>query len=313
MGKILLSEYNITNPNLDNNHKVAFLSDIHNDYNKLEQIIEILKNLKISIVLLTGDLKDDMDNDYSDNKIKELLEELSKTSSIFFSFGNHDLPHFNDEPIEVREEIESKNNEYWNSLRSIDNIHIPEVPKDKATVSHISLTHDIDLSTLNIPVDYYWNSEPYEEYSDYVKSLNSIKNNTKKFNILLSHSPRNIIKDNLIDDYLVFIKKYNLILSGHMHGGLIPYNLRNESRKGLIGPYASFLPNDAYGIVEDNNTISLTTGGVTKIADSSELKTFKKLKLFNRFIDRVYPSELEILNIIPGENNKITKTKQLLM
>ena len=43
MGKVLLTEYNITNPLLKRFKRVASFADVHSDYKKLETIKDIIK------------------------------------------------------------------------------------------------------------------------------------------------------------------------------------------------------------------------------------------------------------------------------
>ena len=55
-------------------------------------------------------------------------------------------------------------------------------------------------------------------------------------------------------------KNIDLILCGHMHGGLVPKFMRHQDHGGgIVGPYASILPKHSYGVIEDENTISLTS------------------------------------------------------
>lgn len=312
MNKISINQYSINSPLLSNKQRMAFISDIHGDEMKLELIVDILKKLQVSIILLGGDLIDSNKDNNKNDKIKELLQELSKTVNIFVSIGNHDMVYFDKNLRAKNREVESRELEFWKSLNSINgtNLHISSLPIDNPTINKWTLNNDIDIFALNLPIEYYWRKELSIEFYNYLEIIKSISINAEKFNILLCHSPKNIIKDGKVSDYLDYLKKFNLILSGHMHGGLVPQCIRNQSfGRGFVGPYASILPSHAYGIVKTDNTISLTTGGVTKIASSSEIGFLTNNNLVAKLVDFVYLPELEILNLSPGEVTTLKKVR----
>lgn len=294
MDKVTINEYDITSPNVLEDEKIAFISDIHSDATKLEKVLEILYNLKIGVLLIGGDLIDSL-GDYRKNAIiKDLLEEFSKSAFIFISIGNHDIVSSS----------EVHDSSFWNNISSISNIYVPEFPKKGSTVSMWELDESIDISIINMPLRYYAKKEEYNDFDESIKILDKINTNINKYNILLCHSPNNIVKDGIIDKYLKEVKRFNLILSGHMHGGLIPQQFRKDKcAGGLIGPYETLFPKHAYGIVDDGNASVLISGGVTKIAD----RNCGRLK---PVIDKIYHPEIEVLNIKPGEKTKIKKMKK---
>ena len=174
------------------------------------------------------------------------------------------------------------------------------MPQENASIERFNLD-DIDISILNLPITYYWNGEKEEEFKKLIEELESIELNTKKYNILLCHSPKSIGKSLIIKDYLEYLRNFNLILSGHMHGGLVPNFLRKKTYGGgYVGPYKTLFPKYSYGIIKDETQAILTTGGITKIATNK--------KLIRRLSSLIFPPELEIINLRPGDN-KIEKTK----
>ena len=312
MDKATINQYNINSPLLSSSHRIAFISDIHSDKKKLELIIDILKELQVSIILLGGDTIDSNKNKYENDKIKEILQELSKTVNIFISIGNHDMIYFENNSCWKKHEVESRELEFWKDLNSINsrNLHISSLPINMPTITIWPLSNDIDIFALNLPIGYYLNREQNIDFYRYLEILKSVSIEAKKFNILLCHSPKNVINDGRVSDYLDFLKKFNLILSGHMHGGLVPQCIRNESfGGGFVGPYTSLFPSHAYGIVKTDNTISLTTGGVTKIAESSKPGFLTNHNPISELIDYVYPPELELLDLSPGEATTLKKVR----
>ena len=308
MGKVLLTEYNITNPLLKRFKRVASFADVHSDYKKLETIKDIIKELKVTTVLIQGDLIESvLGSEYSKDRIAEIIQEISKFASVIFQYGNHDTVYALGEPEEDRERLLAENYAYWSRLKDTENVFIPSIPEKGAVATRINLTDDIDVSTVSFPPDYYWFHEHEGEFEGLINILEDIKLDLHKYNILLAHSPKHIIKGNTIDERL---KKYNLILSGHMHAGMIPHGLRKSSRVGFLGPGKSIFPNNSYGIVEDDNTISITTGGVTKISASNVASPLNNTIGVKQLLDVVYPPELEIYNLNPGLDKTLIKVRQ---
>ena len=278
MDKFLVNEYNITNPKLNiQNEQIAFISDIHSDINKFRVILQKLNELKIHTLLIGGDLIDST-NDTKRNKIiKELLYELAKTMKIYIAYGNHDIFHYD----KKHSFIKSPHNKFFESLTS-DNIYVPQIPHNKATFNKWSCNDFIDIISFNLPFDYYWNNEDYNSFIATLDEIEKTNINNNKYNILLCHSPINIFEIFKDND---FLNQFDLILTGHMHSGLIPYFLRNQTYgSGLVGPNMMMLPKFAYGFINGNNNTLLTSGGVTKLGSN---------KIFNL----IYPSEIEILNL----------------
>ena len=128
--------------------------------------------------------------------------------------------------------------------------------------------------------------------------------NTNKFNILLAHSPKGLINNNLIRKDLDYIKDMNLILCGHMHAGLRPIFLRNKNgHSGLVGPYKTFFPKNAYGLYNNDNSSMIISGGITKLSDSSS----GIIRMFNN----LFSSEIELIHLKKGKNHNLNLTKRM--
>ena len=100
MSNIKININNINGENISHDKKIAYISDIHGEVDKLKRTIDILKELKITALLLGGDIIDST-KDYDRNaRIIELLQELSETAKIFIDIGNHDSFNFEEEDLE---------------------------------------------------------------------------------------------------------------------------------------------------------------------------------------------------------------------
>lgn len=315
MNKIITNQYIITNPSINSNKKIAYLSDVHSDITKLEETIKTIKELEIKILLLGGDLVDSTKDYKSKAKIKELLQELSKTMKIYIGMGNHEFLHYIKDVEGVLSEVKSNDIKYWNELSSMHNIYVSELPVEGSTVTKWYYDKDLDITALNFPIDFYLKNEKRKDFLKQLKVMDDSIINKKKYNILLCHTPRNLVRNGLICEDIECLQGFNLILSGHMHAGLVPKLLRsNNYGVGFVGPHASVLPEYAYGLVVNKRIATLTSGGITKVTKSASPnvsrvinKAFVKNKL-----NSVYSPEVEILNLTNGNRNTIKKLKKEL-
>lgn len=298
MKKYIVNNSTLTSKKISDEKNIVYISDIHSEVEKIQDIVELIKKMEISTLLLGGDTIDNTKDNDRNNRIKELLQEIAKTTKIIIGIGNHDMIYFDKNSTNRCFAVSETNIPFWQELKETDNIYVSEIPRENATISKLVVDDEIDVTSLNLPINHYWNGEPEEEFEDYIKMIEDLSINTEKFNILLCHSPKNIGKDTIIKEYYDILKKFNLILSGHMHSGLIPRWLRTKPYgKGLVGPYNTIFPEYAYGTKNFDDTTILTTGGVTKSAQSVGPEVITTNYLFRNLVNLVYPPEVELIKI----------------
>ena len=149
------------------------------------------------------------------------------------------------------------------------------------------------FTSIDLPYEYYKLKPGRKSTNFFIKEIDkNIHMNKRYYNILLCHSPIDVLKKDVLNNSKE-IRKTNLILSGHMHNGMVPKFLDHKGNIGFIGPNKIFLPKTARGIVTkyiDYHEINLIiSGGITKI--SSENSKF--LHKFNNCLN----SEIVIINI----------------
>ena len=305
MNNIIVNNNNINVENISTDKQIAYISDIHGEADKLEEIIGILKELKITALLIGGDLIDNTKDTARNERIKELLQELSETTKIFIGLGNHDMTYFDRNSTNRCHAVPSIDTKYWSDLNSINNIYVSTPSIEVPTITTWSLDKDIDITAFNLPTTHYINNEPEEEFKAFLKILEETKLNIEKYNILLCHSPKNIGKDSIIKEYAECLKKFNLILAGHMHGGLLPRMFRKTSYGGgIAGPNNTFLPEYAYGIKIFGNTKIVVSGGVVKMATSAAPEIITTNCIYRGIGDILYPPEIEMFYIESNENTE---------
>lgn len=272
--KIINKKYNIS-CNLDKN--IVLLSDIHyyskKDLLRLNKVLDNIKNIHPDYICISGDFIDNA-NVVNFDLFIEWLTKLSLVAPIMMVLGNHE--YYNEKGIY------KLNDKYIETLKTIKNIYFLD--------NNNKRIDNINFCGLTLPIEYY-EKEKQEDFKKYVKNIKSVKN---CYNILLCHSPINISKDEIIKNVSA-----DLVLCGHMHGGLVPRILRPLFKtKGLISPQKTLFPNNAYGNIKVQNKNIIITSGIKVLSESH----FKLLT--NVFSSEIVEIKLE------SKNLKKVKTKK---
>ena len=228
-----VSNYIVTSdslPNEFNNYKIVQISDFHNTKSKKihNSILKEIKNIKPNIIVITGDLVDANKTDI--NTAINFIKDIKDIAPIYYVTGNHEahIENF----TKLKDELVSNNVIILDSK--------VEVIKNNGDM--------INLVGLDDPS---FNSDPYREDETVIKDeLKMLTNDNSKFTILLSHRPE------LIDTYAT--ENFNLVLSGHAHGGQI----RIPFLGGLIAPNQGLLPKYTSGQIKKNQTTMIISRGI---------------------------------------------------
>lgn len=259
---------------------IIHLADIHFNTNikkkKLLKLAATIKNNQPDYVAITGDLIDDPSIINQPQKVQELIDflvELSSFSKVLISLGNHDM-------------LGLKDLDFFNSLANFSNIYL---------LHNISYQDEyIYFAGFTLPNNYYYN-ESLDENSQvllkhleaYPKLINNLPTDIPK--VLLIHSPIKLVNAKILDK----LYEYDLILSGHTHGGMNPdwFNNIFKGNRGLIAPNNKLFPKIARGkILKDIRNKKITiiiNSGITKLSKKSG-KIFSKLNfLYNMNINKI--------------------------
>lgn len=254
--KITNKIYNI-NGNI--NTKLVLISDIHY-YNKsnikvLNKILDLLRKINPNYICIPGDIIDNS-NILDEKYLIEWLRKLANISKVIISVGNHEYY------------IDKKNNKFganiklMNKIKKIENVYYLD---NKSIV-----IDNINFVGVTMPIEYYMTEgEKIESFNNNF-NFNLYKKN--KYNILLLHSP-----SNLLDKTVINKLKYDLILCGHTHGGIVPKVIRPILRnRGLINPQGNILSKNCYGFINKKPNI-LVTSGITTLSYENPFSIFNKL------------------------------------
>lgn len=251
---------------------IALISDIHfyEGYNKkiLNKLYNQLLKSKPNYICITGDILDSS-NECNLNDLYTWLKDISTISPTLVVLGNHDekYGHMGNWKHKV-------NKEYVNELKSIKNLYLLD--------DNNKTFDDINFYGFNLSYKYYEeNNELYSIFEEEVKDLNP-KFKKEQYNIILFHSPINIYK------YIKNNPKHpfndcDLILSGHMHNGCLPFcisrvfNKTFKTSRSIISPLRTLFPKYSQGRIYEIKD-GFVYQGVNKLSHSTLL--FHKLDIF---------------------------------
>lgn len=251
-------------------------SDIHfssnKDINKLEKLLKRIEKYKIDYICIPGDTLDVPNINY-DYLIK-FFTKLSKISTVLISLGNHDIR------IKITEYREYYYNEFWDKINKIDNLYLlNNNSKNFKDVYFYGFTQSFNYY-------YEYKNENPTIMKKEIKENGVCNNLPNKLNILLMHSPICLYDKEIKKE----LDKYDIILSGHMHNGVIPPIIDDlfDNNIGLVAPNKRVFPKYSRGIIKDKNLL-IISGGVTKLSRSTG-------KIFNLF-NILFPISIEYIEI----------------
>lgn len=229
-----LNTYSISSENLPdefNGFRIVHISDLHNaEFGEDNfKLISMIKEANPDVIVITGDVVDSRrtDIDISFNFIEEAL----KIAPCYYVSGNH----------------ESRIDEY-------------DILKEKMIKAGVEVlenqTSVITRSNSNIKIiginDPSFNSDYLmgDEKSVIVSQLKIVSQNEEDLTVLLSHRPE------FFELYASY--KFDLVLSGHAHGGqfVLPF------LGGLFAPGQGFFPKYDAGLFEKNGTNMIVSRGI---------------------------------------------------
>ena len=247
----------------DKNIKICLITDLHfsNDYDLsiLKKIEDNVYEHKPDFICLSGDIIDSANMIHSENinYLKEFIIRLSKISQIIITLGNHEITIKTTSRKNKKADIDEVI-DWFMELNKLENVYF---------LNNKNLVRG-DICFIGFNPDYEYYSK--EESKSFVKELDGkIKMNKKYYNILLCHSPINIFNPITLK-YSKEIKKSNLVLSGHMHNGMIIKCFDFGGNWGLISPlkkpFPKYARNKASKCIDNRRIDLIINGGIIKFS-----------------------------------------------
>ncbi len=184
--------------------KLCLISDLHNNRKNLTKLTAHIRQFQPDVILLAGDMVDKRKT--TNRRAEAFISALHHLSvPIYYSAGNHELT------------LSAKNPTAWK--RYMDTISEYAMYLDNCCIP-LKSNPDIYLSGLSLPWEFYKKGSLYSDKS----ALPEINLPSDGIHILMAHNP----------EYADYYAKYhpNVIVSGHLHGGL----LRLPFIGGVISP-----------------------------------------------------------------------------
>ncbi len=247
----------------------VLLSDIHNTgFGKGNRsLLQKIFKVNPDFVIIAGDLITKKKPCYPGNAYN-LIKDLSDRYPVYFAYGNHeqrfeDLEHNRDvNGIPDNELVRS-----WTVFKSkLKEMGVYILDNKTITLKYKNNT----LNITGLSLDYaYYKSRSESLNQDYITDKIG-KRSREGYQILIAHNP-------------VYFKDYilwgaDLVLSGHIHGGLV----RLPFIGGIISPQVRFFPKYDAGLFEDNGRYMVVSRGLGT----------------HSFMPRIFnPPELVVINL----------------
>ena len=226
------TEYTVESPflpNAFNNYRIAQISDLHDNVFGQDgsKLLEAIDDAEPNIVVLTGDIVSRRTQN-TDAVIDE-LKPIAEKYPTYYIRGNHEL--YRDQSMENAEEF----------YKDLDAIGIIRLENRTVTLMHREAT--IRLVGLMEPLGCY-------EYSSPPKMDELLGEKGDGYTILLAHNPL---------PFQTYVDwGADLILSGHVHGGVI----RLPFIGGLLSPERSFFPAYSKGVYQSGKQSMVVSTGM---------------------------------------------------
>ena len=217
-------------PQAFDNFKIAQVSDIHCDkvgHSDLSFINKI-KNFNPDMIVITGDILDSYNNNM--DIAYNILSQLAIVAPCYFVSGNHEL-RLPEEYEQLKNRMKKLNITYLHNSKLF-------ITKNNESINLVGVED----------YNFFKNEDKLNHRANFIKTLEELYS-PNHFNILLSHRPE---KFPIYADI-----KYDLIFSGHAHGG----QWRIPFIGGIFSPSQGFFPKYTNGnYVLKNSTLIVSQG-----------------------------------------------------
>ena len=263
------TEYTVTDPRIKKPFRAVFLSDLHGTKFGRDNalLLQAIREGKPDLVLLGGDILTARPREDFSTAVS-LVSELVKDFPVCYGIGNHEY-----RLGLYRNVYGDMAKEYDAALKEIGVRMMRNERKD---------FDDLGISVIGCQIHarFYKKRHCPEMRPTYLPRLLG-KPDDEKLTVLLAHNP-------------AFFQEYaawhdGLVLSGHMHGGVVRIPFWN---KGLISPALKFFPKYDGGLFWEGKSCMLLSRGLG-------CHTIP-VRLFN-------PGDLIFLSFAPGEEFQVEK------
>lgn len=241
--RFVVTEYQIESPKLGSDmseKKIVFLSDLHNhEYGKNNcELVEKIRDAKPDLILVSGDMLVGKPA-HSSERAATFMKQLPEIAPVYYANGNHEQ--------RMRENQKKYGDEYWKYKEELDKAGIIVLENDVCRINWGE--KKVAIYGLEIPIECYFRTKRYRLQGEDVATCLG-EPDMGEYNILLAHHP----------EFAPLYKDWgaDLILSGHLHGGIA----RIPGIGGVISPQAGLFPKYSGECRLEGNTSIVVSKGL---------------------------------------------------
>lgn len=252
---------------LKSEKRIVLLSDLHNHvYGKDNfSLLEAVRNAKPDLILIAGDMLVGQAGTFWGAAF-DFVKQLPEICPVYYGNGNHEQ--------RMKEHPEKYGDAFWNYKEQLlkCGIHFLE----NESVDFMADNCKIRISGLEIPEEFYHKFQKRQMDPEHVEECLG-KPEKEAFQILIAHNP-------------VYFQAYrrwgaDLVLSGHLHGGLV----RIPGIGGVISPQFRIFPKYCGELTREKDSWIAVSKGLGSHTIN--------IRLFN-------PAEVVVLHLKACENKK---------
>lgn len=247
-----VTEYTIESDKLDNNLTIAVLADLH-DYeygHRNVDVMECLHKINPDVVVSAGDMIEARKDSRNIYRTVEFLRELVKNFKFVYGMGNHECKLVN-KIHKYRLTADVYEQALADSVKELERIcpgkYEDILPLDNAIKAFEEF--NIKIYGLNLENEYFKKVVINRTDALHISELVGKKDDST-FNILIGHNP------DQFDAYCEW--GADLVLSGHIHGGMI----NTPWGRGIISPRYMLFPKYDHGRFEKEKTTMILSRGL---------------------------------------------------
>lgn len=240
--KLTVAEYTLYSEKLPvsfDDINIVMLSDLHNNIfgNQNEILINTIEKQNPDYILIGGDMIVGKEGaEYTDTL--SLISKLAGNYPVYYAMGNHE------QKLKMNN---STSEEFVNNyVNQLEKCGVCFLNNDSAVVERNG--ESLFLTGLEMDMHFYKKGARFPMPENYLEQAVGKKH--KEYTILLAHNP-------------IYFKEYadwgaDLVLSGHVHGGII----RLPILGGVLSTQLTLFPKYDYGKFKEKGSVMLLTSGL---------------------------------------------------
>lgn len=261
-----ITHYEIQSPKLKNvkKRKIVLLSDLHNcSYGKgNEKLIKAIKNENPDLILIAGDMLTGKESCSTETAL-DFVKQLPAICGTYYANGNHEQ--------RMKENTQRFGDVYQEYKEVLCEAGVHYLENETACLQWEEC--DVEIHGVEVPKEIYHKFGKVPFPNKFLENQFGEADPTK-YQILIAHNPI------FMSDYLKW--GADLIVSGHMHGGIV----RIPFWRGIITPRGGLFPK--------------YSGEMTKIGDSTAVVS-KGIGVHTIKIRFLNPAEVVVLHVGDSE------------